>query len=86
MAPIHIYRELQATSPSAFGDYFLLLAHDVVDRLRKLSGIRKIGHAGTLDPFASGLLIVMIGRKATKLMNQFHHSLKIKLKLTQLRI
>lgn len=32
----------------------------------------KIGHTGTLDPFATGLLIVMIGRQATKLMDRFH--------------
>lgn len=40
-------------------------SHDIVDKLRKITGIRKIGHAGTLDPFASGLLIMAIGRKAT---------------------
>jgi tRNA pseudouridine55 synthase len=32
----------------------------------------KIGHTGILDPFATGLLILMIGRQATKLMNEFH--------------
>ncbi|AEH51050.1 tRNA pseudouridine(55) synthase TruB [Pseudothermotoga thermarum] len=36
-------------------------SHDVVEHLRKKLGIRKIGHAGTLDPFATGLLIVGIG-------------------------
>ena len=34
----------------------------MVARLRGLTGIRKIGHAGTLDPFADGLLAVCIGR------------------------
>ncbi|MBN1585340.1 tRNA pseudouridine(55) synthase TruB [Candidatus Uhrbacteria bacterium] len=43
-----------------------LTSHDVVDRLRRITGIRKIGHAGTLDPFATGLLVVGIGREATK--------------------
>lgn len=40
---------------------------DVIRRLRKLLGVRKIGHAGTLDPMATGLLICLVGR-ATKLM------------------
>lgn len=41
-------------------------SHDIVHQLRKLTGIKKIGHAGTLDPLASGLLICAIGRAATK--------------------
>lgn len=40
-------------------------SHDVVDRVRALIKIRRVGHAGTLDPFATGLLILGIG-KATK--------------------
>ena len=40
----------------------------VVHRLRKITGIKKIGHTGTLDPFASGLLPVCIGR-ATRLVD-----------------
>lgn len=43
---------------------------DVIRRLRRVLGIRKIGHAGTLDPMATGLLIILVGR-ATKLMNRF---------------
>ena len=43
-----------------------LTSHDVVARLRRITGLRKIGHAGTLDPFATGLLVVGIGREATK--------------------
>lgn len=39
--------------------------------VRKLLGIKKVGHAGTLDPFASGLLIVCAGRPATKLISSF---------------
>lgn len=46
-------------------------SHDIVYKLRKITGIKKIGHAGTLDPFASGLLIVAIDRKATKKIDQF---------------
>jgi tRNA pseudouridine55 synthase len=38
----------------------------VVQKLRRALGVKKIGHAGTLDPFASGLLILCVGREATK--------------------
>lgn len=41
-------------------------SHDVVDNVRKHFGIRKAGHAGTLDPGATGLLVVLLGR-GTKL-------------------
>ena len=39
----------------------------VIARLRKILGIKKIGHAGTLDPFAQGVLPIAIG-KATRLL------------------
>ena len=39
----------------------------VVRSVRKIFGVKKVGHAGTLDPFASGLLVVCIGRPATRL-------------------
>lgn len=42
-------------------------SHDVVARCRRLIGIRKIGHAGTLDPDATGVLLVGVGR-ATRLL------------------
>lgn len=42
-----------------------ITSFDVIRRLRKSTGIRKIGHAGTLDPIATGLLVCMTG-KATK--------------------
>jgi len=41
-------------------------SYDVVRQVRHFSGIKKVGHAGTLDPFATGLLIVMLG-EGTKL-------------------
>lgn len=41
-------------------------SHDVVQRVRRLLGTRSVGHAGTLDPLATGVLIVAIG-EATKL-------------------
>lgn len=44
-----------------------ITSHDVVDRVRRALGTRRIGHAGTLDPFATGLLILLIGR-ATRLL------------------
>jgi tRNA pseudouridine55 synthase len=39
-----------------------ITSHDVVDRVRKVLGLKKVGHAGTLDPMASGLLILGVGR------------------------
>lgn len=42
-------------------------SHDVVARVRRLAGTKKVGHAGTLDPMATGLLLLGIG-KATKLL------------------
>lgn len=41
-------------------------SHDIVDRVRRMAGVKTVGHAGTLDPFASGLLIVGVGREATR--------------------
>ncbi len=43
----------------------------MVKVLRRLTGIRKIGHAGTLDPFATGLLVVCLGRSATRMIADF---------------
>ncbi len=43
-----------------------ITSHDVISQLRRVTHIRKIGHAGTLDPNATGLLIVGIGRESTK--------------------
>ena len=39
-----------------------ITSHDVVARMRRALGQRKVGHAGTLDPFATGLLLVLVGR------------------------
>jgi tRNA pseudouridine55 synthase len=44
-----------------------MTSHDAVDRVRKTLGIKKVGHSGTLDPMASGLLVMGIGR-ATRLL------------------
>jgi tRNA pseudouridine55 synthase len=42
-----------------------ITSHDVVSKLRRVFHIKKIGHAGTLDPMATGLLLMLVG-KATK--------------------
>jgi len=44
-----------------------LTSHDVVSRVRRLAHTRKVGHGGTLDPMATGVLVIGIG-KATKLL------------------
>lgn len=44
---------------------------DVVNKLRFASGIKKVGHAGTLDPKATGLLIICIGRNATRKIDEY---------------
>ena len=44
-----------------------LTSHDVVGRVRRLAGTRKVGHAGTLDPMATGVLVVGVNR-ATRLL------------------
>lgn len=43
----------------------------LVASLRKLLGVQKIGHAGTLDPFASGVMVMLIGKKYTRQSDQF---------------
>lgn len=43
-----------------------LSSHDVVARVRRICGTRRVGHAGTLDPLATGVLLVCVGR-ATRL-------------------
>jgi tRNA pseudouridine55 synthase len=47
-----------------------ITSHDVVARERRARGV-KAGHAGTLDPFATGLLIVLLGRGATRCQSRF---------------
>ena len=44
-----------------------ITSHDAVDHVRRALGVRKVGHAGTLDPMATGLLLMCVGR-ATRLM------------------
>ena len=72
---------LQKTKPlrkSELGEAFALLINkeeswtsfDVVNKIRSILKIKKVGHAGTLDPFATGLLIIGVG-KGTKVLQEF---------------
>src|SRR5439155_17441852 len=58
-----------------------MTSHDVVARVRRIMGTRKVGHAGTLDPMATGVLVLGIER-ATKLLG--HLALDRKTYLTTL--
>ncbi len=62
---------MTATETSAAPDGVLLIdkpagmtSHDVVSRVRRLFGTRQVGHTGTLDPMATGVLILLLGRAA----------------------
>ena len=44
-----------------------LTSHDVVARVRRIAGTRRVGHAGTLDPMATGVLVLGVNR-ATRLL------------------
>ncbi|MFA6594069.1 MAG: tRNA pseudouridine(55) synthase TruB [Candidatus Buchananbacteria bacterium] len=43
---------------------------DIVAQVRRRTGVKKVGHAGTLDPLASGVLVVAVGREATKTISE----------------
>ena len=47
-----------------------ITSHDAVDRVRRVFGTRRVGHAGTLDPFATGLLIIGVNG-ATKRLSEY---------------
>lgn len=53
-----------------------LTSHDVVSRIRRLAGTRRVGHLGTLDPMATGVLPLVVGR-ATRLAQFYQKSEKI---------
>ena len=61
-------------------------SHDLVDWLRRVSGVRRVGHTGTLDPLASGLMIMLVGREFTKLQAQFLKSDKTYVVTAQLGV
>ena len=52
-----------------------MTSHDVVNIVRRLYGTRRVGHTGTLDPLASGVLVVLVGR-AAKATEYISHSSK----------
>jgi len=47
-----------------------MTSHGVVARIRRITGEKRVGHSGTLDPFATGLLIIGITRESTKHLGQ----------------
>jgi len=51
-------------------------SHDVVNRVRRATGERRVGHAGTLDPLACGVLVVAVGRESTKQISKIVESEK----------
>jgi tRNA pseudouridine55 synthase len=53
-----------------------LTSHDVVAVVRRATGAKRAGHGGTLDPFATGLLVVLLGR-ATRLIPHMHGEPKV---------
>ena len=70
LAPQHSPRERRPSAPDGFVVVDKprgLTSHDVVARMRRLAATRKVGHAGTLDPMATGVLVIGIG-KATRLL------------------
>lgn len=48
-----------------------ITSHDVVGQIRQKTGVARVGHGGTLDPLASGVLVVAVGREHTKLLDQY---------------
>jgi tRNA pseudouridine55 synthase len=63
-----------------------LTSFAIVRRIRWLLKIKKVGHAGTLDPFATGLLVVCVGRAATRCIELFMGSKKTYVARLQLGI
>lgn len=53
-----------------------LTSHDVVASVRRKTGIKKVGHGGTLDPNATGLLIIGVGRESTKQLGEVSKNMK----------
>lgn len=52
-----------------------MTSHDVVGRVRRMVGMKRVGHGGTLDPFATGILVVAVGR-ATRMLQYVQDSQK----------
>jgi tRNA pseudouridine55 synthase len=60
-----------------------MTSHDVVNIVRKIYGTKKVGHTGSLDPMASGVLVVLVGRavKATEYISSSHKRYRATLRL-----
>lgn len=43
-----------------------ITSHDAIEKIRKVTGEKRVGHGGTLDPFARGVLVVGVGKEYTK--------------------
>lgn len=77
--PELVYERRQVPSSPEDGAVFLVdkprgpTSFDVVEAVREGTGVGKVGHAGTLDPMASGLLILLVARTATRLQEAFMH-------------
>lgn len=48
-----------------------ITSHDVVNKVRRITGEKRVGHGGTLDPLASGVLVIAVGRENTKRLDEF---------------
>lgn len=48
-----------------------MTSHDVVNTVRGITKIKRVGHGGTLDPLAEGVLVIAVGRENTKLLDQY---------------
>lgn len=46
-------------------------SHRVVNAVRRATGVKRVGHTGTLDPFATGLLLILVGRSYTRLQSTY---------------
>ena len=75
--------ELKSADIDEVGGFTLLVdkpvewtSFDVVNKLKGVFKIKKIGHAGTLDPFATGLLIICVKKKATKTISTYQDKTK----------
>ncbi|MEI6627267.1 MAG: tRNA pseudouridine(55) synthase TruB [bacterium] len=59
---MNIFPVYKPKGPTSFG---------MISRVRRATGVKKVGHAGTLDPLASGVLIIAVGREATREIHNF---------------
>jgi tRNA pseudouridine55 synthase len=48
-----------------------ITSHDVVNKIRAATGVKRVGHGGTLDPLAEGVLVIAVGRENTKLLDTY---------------